>query len=275
MAYVQPDVDRYVLGGYSFFRMKQELASPGDIFESPQSAHAFALGPDSDISRVNVGYYDEQISQFLNQFTITPQRSFVNEIVAFNKTKSYAPSQVPARTLIWPAEIYDSTFRPNGFVPGDDGLVFEPPVIDILQCFQPTPSISSQRADKTYYYELVPFGTSDICYFLVPFYGRRAAFVWADHIDPGGGGSVVINAAGVNFRITELPYFEALIDQITLSPLDPIRTIVVRPNYYDVEPAAIVGATQSNGMWDYLMLKVERTADADSAIRIVVSDVNP
>jgi len=60
MSYPPPNPDQYALNGYKFFRLNTPLISDGDMYESQQGANGFAIGPDSDISKVNIGYFDEQ-----------------------------------------------------------------------------------------------------------------------------------------------------------------------------------------------------------------------
>lgn len=275
MPFIQPNTDAYALKGYSFLRLKQLLASAGDIFESQQSAHAFALGPDSDISQVNIAYLDEQVpSTFLAQMTLTPHRTFESPIVAFNRTKLYAPSQVPARILIWPAEIYDPNYLPSGFTPNSDQLVFEPPIIDIFQFFSPPSSLSSVRADKTYYYDVLPFGSDD-CYVLVPFYGRRYASI-VMHND--GDVTCGVTVSGVNFRISEDPPSEIPVVSTFTLGFHESTSRVVTCNYDSRQGQAPPLTNANAGLFDYLLLQFNPTAPAsdedpvDISLRVVVSD---
>jgi hypothetical protein len=275
--YKQPNTDQYALQGYSFLRLKQLLATPGDIFESQQGAHAFALGPDSDISQVNVGYYDGQVTDFFSQFTLTPQRAFESLITAFNKTKLYAPSKVPARILIWPAEIYDSTYLPIGFTPNSDQLVFEPPAIDILQFFSPPPSISSVRADKTYYYDILPFGNDD-CYVALPFYGRRYASIVMHNSSADM--TCQVSVKGVNFRISEDAALEIpLLTAFTLGFAESTSRVVTAN--YDSRIGEAPPLTNANaGLFDYLLLQFNPAGGpavdpVDISLRVVVSDTPP
>lgn len=307
MPYIQPNVDKYALNGYSFLRLRQKLASPGDIFESPQGGHAFALGPNSDISRVNVAYFDEQVpTTFLNQVTVSPQRSFVELITAFNKTKNYAPSDVPARILIWPAEIFDQTFRPPGFDAVNNGLVYEQPEIDIIQAFAPAPGISGIRVDKDYYYDTLPFpGTGTLCYLLIPYYGRRYASIQIQNRSHANAtptviaGKLNVSISGINFRIVD-----PTTAPIGLTPLNTLLTLndnagnagaiinsksfMLGSGYnsqllynYDVVnagPAVITTDTYEGGLFDYLLMEISQGSVApvdvtDASVRIVVSDI--
>lgn len=276
MVFVQPNTDAYAIGGYSFLRLKQELASAGDIFESQQGAHALALGPDSDISEVTIAYLDTQApgGTFLSTMTLTPQRMFESLIIAFNDTKQYAQSKAPGRILIWPTEIYDPTYLPADFSPNSDRLVFEPPVIDILQFFEPPAVLSSVRADKEYYYDILPFGVDD-CFVLIPFYGRRYASIVMHN---SGDVTCGVTVSGVNFRISEsAPSEIALVPTFTLGFTESTSRVVTCN--YDSRAGEIPPFTNINaGLFDYLLLQFNPNvpgsdeAPVDISLRVVVSD---
>jgi hypothetical protein len=307
VVYRQPNVDKYAINGYSFLRLNQKLASPGDIFESPQGAHAFAIGPNSDVSRVNIAYFDEQLPEtYLNKITISPQRSFAELITAFNDTKNYSPSKVPARILIWPAEIFDQTFRPPGFDADNNGLVFEQPEIDIIQAFAPAPGILGARVDKTYYYDTIPFpGEGIISYALVPYYGRRYASIQIQNrshntATPANiAGKLNVTVSGINFRIVD-----PATAPIGHTPLNTLLTLndnggnagaiinsksfMIGAGYnsqllynYDVanaDPPVLTTDTYQGGLFDYLLIEIDQGTDpapdvTDASLRITVSDV--
>ena len=305
--YLQPNVDQYALGGYRFFRMCQKLASPGDIFESTQGAQAFALGPDSDISEVNVAYLDTQVPNYLSKITVTPSRSFQGEITAFNETKLYAPSKNPGRILIWPTEIYDSTFLPPGFNEETDGLVREEPVIDILQYFTPQPGVTSVRADKRYKYESMPFKAGGIlCYVLIPYYGRRYCSIAIQNLSRDNDsepdavlGKINVQVSGINFRImdpaTATPNYVPLNFLQTLNDnageggaVGNARSMMIGTGYnqqlarvYDVantDPPDQTTIQYQGGLFDYLLIELGQGAVSppditDCALTIVTSDV--
>lgn len=185
MSYPQPSADGYALNGYQFFRLNTLLSSPGDIYESTQSSQAFALGPDSDISRVNVAYYDDQainpsnpaLATFMNQATVAPSRSFLGRIDAQNQ-ETYSPSKRPARILIWSDDIWDPSYVPSaaaGYAAGDHVLPITPR-LDVLQYFQAQPGLNPRRSDKQYdftFYE----GDSKATWIVIPAYGRKYGYV--------------------------------------------------------------------------------------------------
>src|SRR5688572_10301119 len=118
MTYPPPNPDLYAVSGQGFFRLNTALLSDGDIYESQQGSHGFAIGPESDISKVNIAYWDETQPRLMNQISISPTRPFPGKFVAVNDEAEYAPSGRPARLLIWPEELYNADFRPSDFDPG-------------------------------------------------------------------------------------------------------------------------------------------------------------
>ena len=177
MSYPQPDANKYALNGFKFFRLNTPLTSDGDIYESAQGAQGFAIGPDSDISKVNIGYYDEQVPRFLNQIAITPERAFPGLIPARNEV-NYVPSNEPGRILIWSDELYNPTWDPN-FVDVSARIDFEVPVMDVIQYFAPAAQAMNQgRNDREYWYDFIAapaaqVGFTNAWVLVIPYYGRR------------------------------------------------------------------------------------------------------
>ena len=176
MSYPPPNPDNYALNGYKFFRLNTPLTSGGDMYESAQGAQGFAIGPDSDISKDNSGYFDDQVPRYLNQVAISPERPFPGMIAARNDV-AYAPSNRPGRILIWSDELYNPTWSPN-FVDIAGRIDFEVPVLDVVQYFAPAAqSMNSGRNDKEYWYDFLnappnEFGPNTWV-IVIPFYGRR------------------------------------------------------------------------------------------------------
>lgn len=179
MAFPQPDADKYAIDGYKFFRLNTLLASPGDMYESAQSAHALAIGPDSDIASVVVNYFDQLQPGNINELLVTQNRSYVG-LVNANNLSQYTPSNRPAKILIWPNDLWNPQYFP--FFTGserDDGStqILEVPRLDIIEYFQPQGSLVPKRNDKEWFYQTVttPTLASAKAYVTIPYYGRRYA----------------------------------------------------------------------------------------------------
>jgi len=177
VSYPPANPDQYALNGYKFFRLNTPLTSDGDMYESAQGAQGFAIGPDSDISKVNIGYFDDQVPRFLNQVAITPERAFPGFIAARNEV-NYVPSNRPGRILIWSDELYNPTWNPN-FIDVAGRIDFEVPVLDVVQYFAPASQAMNQgRNDKEYWYDFIPAPRIDgpgvnAWTLVLPWYGRR------------------------------------------------------------------------------------------------------
>ncbi len=178
MSYPQPNADLYAINGSKFFRLNTPLVSDGDIYESAQSTAGLAIGPDSDISKVNIAYFDDQVQGFQNQLAISPQRPFPGLIAARNEV-GYEPSNVPGRILMWPDDLYNPDWRPSDFDPGQWRLDFVQPVLDVVEYFSPVGQVVG-RNDKTYRYHQIPINNSNGGFWglVIPFYGRRYASIF-------------------------------------------------------------------------------------------------
>ncbi len=257
MAFPQPNADKYCLNGYQYFRLFTPLASPGDIYESAQSCHACCVGPESDIANVVVQYFDDQVTNFVQQTTISPRRAFLGRIDARNEA-TYAPSGTPGRIMFWAADLYDPNFKPTGFTVGVDHMQFIVPQMDIIQYFKPTDA-APQRIDKQYLFQNYSVG---ITYIVVPFYGRKYCYAEITNRTPVTPATIKI--IGVNYAITDdsstgltVPYHQETILQATAS----LAT--------GAQLTKIITAT-ANGTFDALVFGV--SADGPAPLKIVTSD---
>lgn len=254
-----PDFAAYVTQSFEFGRINQYLASAGDIFEASVSCKAVGLGPNSDLSRVQVGYFDPQVpDSSMALGLITPARALALPLPATPVTGRYQPQQTPGRILIWSGDRYDSTYDPSGAGP----LVFERPIIDVVQYFaDPPESIEGQRADKEYYYARMPaFGGDNSLFLLIPFYGRRYACC---NFENAAGVDVAITISGLDFVITPASFpLTQLIAPFTLSDGSASQQII---------------RAATHGIHDYLQIQFNPTGDPGpgvfGSVRIQVSDL--
>lgn len=255
MSYPQPNSNDYAIGGSEFFRLRTPLSSPGDIYESEQSCHALAIGPQSDIANVNVAYFDSQAPAFMQSLVISANRAFVGRVDARNDAK-YDPAHRPGRILFWSDDLYDPKFRPRSAAPSDT-VLFEAPVFDVIQYFTPQASLTPQREDKEFTYQNYLLSTGTL-FIVVPYYGRKYCYVEFTNRE------VTPNTFGistVNYAITQdssgNPYHQETV----------IRA-----------PAAVAGgATVTNiirsgsqGVFDALVFSL--TAPGAAPLRIIMSD---
>jgi hypothetical protein len=249
VSYPQPNPDSYAVGGYNFFRLNTLLTCDGDIYESTQGAQGFAIGPDSDISKVNLAYFDDEVaSTFQNQISVSIDRPFAGFFPARNEA-DYAPASRPGRILMWPDELYNSSFRPAGFT-NNNGTRFDTivPVLDVVEFFAPA-QLTPQRNDKNYRILNIPFGTVSYI-FMFPTYGRRLV----DFSILNGTGSA---AAAIHYSVHGVRY--SYRTNVTLGTADVqlIASTAVANN------AAVHGQVTAAtlGFWDAMYV----TISSDSA----------
>lgn len=267
MSYPQPSSVAYVTGNFEFFRLLTPLTSPGDIYESEVSAHAFALGPDSDVANVVITYFDGQIPTFLNQVTIGPRRSMTGRIDARGDAR-YAPANRSGRIFLYPADLFDPSFVPSGFVPDTQTITFVTPVLDVLEYFAPQPSLVPKRNDKTYRFEGIPNdGASG--WIIFPYWGRKSATLRFMNFTSG---DVTTELRGVNYFINDgtSGSERTLLSGVPVATGDA-RDIVLTSNANTV--AALPITVANVGAFDALALFVSVTnQDGPTPIEVTVSD---
>lgn len=176
--------DSSVLRAGSFYRLKQELQSPGDIFEIDSSAFAVYVGPDSDLTEYRLTYYDPDAPNELATADISVNGPFVGQLSALLDTK-VSGTGTKARLLAQTVDLFQPGFT-RGFSIAPFGAarsVLVPPKVDLLWSFTPDiPDVPNVRADRTFRFTDVPFddetagGGTDI---LIPAYGRRTVTIQA------------------------------------------------------------------------------------------------
>lgn len=176
MSYPQPDSSAAVAAAQDFFRLNTPLVSAGDIYETVVGGEAFSIGPESDISKFAVDYYDAANGPtFMNTATVGKTRAFLGGITA-QPGKSYQPSGSPGRTFIRPLDLYNPTIDPTAVfgVPGDQSF-FIAPQLDVIQYFAAPPSLVSTRNDKSFQMQRVLQGAAGTAVVVIPAYGRKRA----------------------------------------------------------------------------------------------------
>lgn len=255
MSYPQPEADQYAIQGSQFFRLLTPLASPGDIYESTQSGHAFAVGPQSDIANVNVGYFDGQVPTFLQSTVISPTRAFVGRIDARNDAE-YDPAQRPGRILFWSDDLYDPNFRPRAAA-STDTVTFVAPVLDVIEYFKPLASLSPGREDKEFVFQNYLL-TSGALYIVVPYYGRKYCYIEFTNREVTGN---TFGVSTVNYAITQddsgNPYHQETV----------LRAPAIVAGGATV---SVVVRSGNQGVFDALVFSV--TSGGAAPLRITMSD---
>lgn len=253
----QPSTNDYAINKYGFFPLDTPLASPGDIFESEQAGYAFVVGPESDVARVNMAYFDDQLAATKMRFeTVSSSRSLTGPVFARNDAK-YSPSNRPGRILFWSADIYDPNFRPSGFEDPDE-IQFIAPRLEILTYFYQPTNLTPWRNDKEFNFQnYVDAGGT--LYIVVPYYGRKYCYV--NFTNRNTVQSNTFGILGVNYAITDdsgsNPYHQetVLLEPAAISSGDSVTKII---------------RASTNGMFDALVFSVDDAGPAP--LRIAVSD---
>lgn len=243
MTYSQPSADNVAKVTGEIFRLNTLLTTAGDIFESTQSAFAFALGPLSDISKVEIAYYDPQAqaSGFISQIEVSNTNPWRGQINARLDTQ-YLPAKRPGRILIWPAELYNLNYRPAGFSTENDTIEFVTPRLDVIQYLKPQAEVLVGRVDREFLFERlpIPLGSLNL---VLPYYGRRfASFAFTNKAAATLTGSIL----GVNYGIG---------DNLGAAPRDQEKLLASLSIVAGAATSEIVTAT-ADGMFDALVLQV-------------------
>jgi hypothetical protein len=263
VSYPQPNADQYSINGYQYFRLNTLLSSPGDIYESAQSGLSLALGPDSDISKVDVAYFDDQVPTFMQRTSIGPERSFAGRMDARNEV-TYQPAARPGRVLFWASDLYDPAFRPAGFNILTDQFNVVAPRLDVLQYFQAPASLSTQRNDKTYNFQNIVTGaiaTADT-WLMLPYWGRRYAMIELTNKAPD---VTAFALYGINFAISiNSAGFHQQTELVPDSPL------IAGAQLKKIVRASV------DGMFDMLLMRFHRVnpnlVPLEGPVRVYVSD---
>lgn len=191
MSYPQPVASQEILEGQEFVRVKTLLTSSGDAYELNVSAKAFAIGPESDVARARITYFDPIHGP--QSVIVGVGCPFFGRIDAKPKDV-YPGSSTPANIIITPEDaiesqaIIDTAFSaadaPREAINGLNLRGFVQPKLDLIAYLSEPKTLPQQRADAIYRGNLVmnsgenalhdthdPAETNTYLYF--PFYGRK------------------------------------------------------------------------------------------------------
>lgn len=251
MSYPQQSADDYAAAGYDFFRLNTPLVSGGDIYESAQGARALALGPESDVSRVKVTYFDIEVDNFVNQVILGPDRSMVGGINA-NVRSTYTPANRPGKILIAPDNLYNPDIAPTASQNVGSSIVI-PPKLDVIQYFSNPGALVPMRNDRVHRFQQIPFfddgANAGAVAVFVPFYGRRfCSFMFRPTSSIL---AITVEVYGINFPYADLT---GVTDFVELFSLDgaTLPTSDLTGTYSVGQPSTYGTTDFGNGMFDYL-----------------------
>lgn len=164
-----------------YWRLFTTLESAGDIFETESSVRAVVVGPQSDIARARIIYYDKQNPNIANELIVSVDKPFLGRLDALGSLQYQTGDR--ARLLIssadyGPPPVGTNTFRPPTAPapvasPADPAILIVDPKIDLLFYLENEPAYVPPRVDRVHQFEQVGNTTGDQQWFLVPFFGRR------------------------------------------------------------------------------------------------------
>jgi hypothetical protein len=218
-----------VLRSQEYYRLKQAVQSPGDIYELNESAKAIYIGPDSDISEVQVTYFNPDEPLALETATIAVNGPFVGRVDSLPQTTVPSTGQ-PARILVSPVDIVDNAYA------SPTSIAFRrfniPTVIDLIVALKNLPDIPSVRADRTFRFASVPYqdgpvtiddnGGTDL---LIPIYGRRMVTIVAT----GNNFQMEVGLVNLQPGISPAPRFLGVtVQPATLPVVDLAHAVILR-----------------------------------------------
>ncbi len=271
MTYPQTSAEEAINNGQEYWRLFTELESSGDIYEAAVSARAVVVGPESDVSRINLTYYDKQSANAANQVCVSIDKPLTGRIDALFSSPYSSGDR--ARVLISTADLLPpANYQPQGFDDGNDILEIVQPRIDLYYYLNEQPGFIAPRSDRFHLFEALPFtGTFDeSIWYVIPFYGRRFAECTFKSLGLVSQPGVTTNVYGANFS--------NIIADATLADdghqLELLGSVVMAP------PAPSAGITDSvtvlNRAWDALVIEIVPAAafpSPDSFVtHIVTSD---
>lgn len=246
MSFPQTTPVNAIRNGLELWRLNTVLESSGDIYESDVSGTSFVVGSGSDISNINVNYFDQSVPSRSSVEQVSVLKPLVGRLDAL-ASQQYGTGQ-QARLFISSADLIPGpAFFPSGFEPARDLLTVEDISIDLLQYFGRPPSIFPGRNDRVHLFQSMELlstpGLEAATWFVMPYYGRRYASIEFANLIPA---SFDIEVFGVNLNTGVVGSFKTL--QISLRGPTPV-----------VAPTGIVNfeiTDAADGMFDLLVVRV-------------------
>lgn len=245
MGYPQPDPNQNTTIGQKIFRLRTQIVSPGDTYDSTQSGFAFAVGPDSDLANIGINYFDDTIAPtFMNQAAISPGAPFIGKIDVRNE-QSYQPSGVPGRIIFSPIDaILPITPTTQNIYTNGIGTIVIPPILDIVQYLsQPPANIPATRNDRHYFFGPPAISAPGALSILVPYYGRNYACISLDAVGESAARQIALTIWGLKFGPGSGNSGPTSTNKVQLLAQTVANTVLTHELNADTD-----------GQWDYLQL---------------------
>lgn len=261
MSYPQPQASTEILEGQNFFRLFTELVSSGDIYEMNASALAFCIGPQSDVARARVTYYDPSSPTKSSSFVVSVDSPFIGRIDRLGSQK-YPIANVPANILISPEDLVNNDWEPPGSNPATQPIALVKPYVDLLAYFSDPPVTPARRADfsrRGRAYIPDAGGGAGVSYLVLPYYRRKYGSIKFNN----AGLARAVDVVGVSFTGSGAPETAS------------INTTVVNAGVITGgDSSSFEVRASQDGLFDYLSLKLsgQNTGAAGLYYDIVFTD---
>lgn len=251
MTFPQAIASQEVIEGQQFFRLYTELQSGGDIYEVDTSALAFVIGPQSDLARVRVTYYDPSAPNQVTSFVVSVDDPFIGRVDALGNTQ-YPVSKAPARILVTPEDLYEPLALAE--LAGSFEQTVAPVRMDLLSYLSPPTAVPGKRADYIVSGRItIPDsgdGTGGV-QLALPYYRRKYAAINMGNFTPD---DYTYSILGVSFTTDKSgASYQTLVTQLAAGTFN---------NSAFAETAEIKAST--DGMWDFLTIQLSGP-DVDSS----------
>lgn len=262
MSAFQTTASQAILKGQEVWRLTKKVESPGDIFEQDVGALAVAIGPDSDIAKVKVTYYDSvsDSPNKLSQGIVGIDAPFAGRLDALLATTipgtaKGALKPFPARILFSLDNIVDPNFEIPVTGEEDDSNTFRAEtVLDLLSYVaDPRGVVPQRRPNKQIDFDNAPPAagavTGDIN-FVVPYFGRRSASILVKAI-------FAVAPPGLQAYVRGVSINEGKDQSGSGDTVDFVSELATTgaPNSFTGNASFQINANE-HGLWDYLVLTV-------------------
>ncbi len=259
MSYPQAIASQEIIEGQEIYRLKTPLDSSGDAYELDVGVKAFAIGPESDVARARVTYFDP--IQGVHSFVVSVGSPFVGRVDAF-PNKIYEIANSPAVIIVTPEDIVEakeSLYAAfTGLDPVYDIVGFTKPRLDLVAYLSEPKVIPLRRADyiqrgliSVHNHSGDNFSGSGTTYLFVPFYRRKyASFKFRND----SGNSYTYSIKGCSFLTSALTS-DAGVARIHTSGSTALATAAVGAGAH----AAPEIRASLHGLWDYLAISIAGT----------------
>lgn len=168
-----------------FWRLQTDVLHHGEVYEIDTSAKVFAIGPESDVPRVQLAYFDPQQQGQVSLATVSIEQPFIGRLDAL-LGETFPAGRVPGQILATPDILLNPNHRSRGITTINESWIL--PRFDLLGYIREPNHLPTKRSDfvhrgNLWVREPDSGGTAEHT-ILVPWYGRRFFEITFQAFDP-------------------------------------------------------------------------------------------